>query len=453
MFARHTPILFATTVVLALSVLAVTAKDIFNPTPTLVEEARAALGVEPRRVILSGQFVYVLGANAGGNSVIELRDATTLALIDSRAVDVVIEDLIADPDGSALYAIGTNGTETRFQVLDPKLGALGGVTVPRIGHPSLTIGADKLVAVSGIRTEFADGFFAAVNVRAPRKPALREDFYAGDARRGVLNGWLDPQFGAMFLNVSWDSRLLAVAAGKSYLMSEFRVETASGSLSEPYAITAKLGPNTCRQDQSASFLVADMSRNVLSLVDFDEGFQSLDVLSFVEFDLAPTRAILGRLEGTNMREPSGLVSAACDQSVIFVGSKTSTEVAQFARNDALNTLERVGTLRLPGRPSDLAVAASGDFAVAVSAENRAIIRFGNAADGGTGTRIIGNADVRELQRTLTEIGFPVGSIDGIIGEKTLWALDLAERRLGVDLNPNQNAAELVQILETALQRK
>ncbi len=454
MFARKIPVLMMASMLLSLSIVAASAEDAFRPIPTLAMEARAPLDIEAQNVILSGGFAYVLGVNAAGVSEIEIRDAASLELVGSRATEFTIEDIAADPDRAAVYAVGNNGSATLFQVLDPKLNPLGGITIkPRIGHPTLTTTSDGQVAVSGLQTEFSDGFFAAVDIGNFKEPILRDDIYAVDARRGVLNGWLDTRFGAIFLSAAWDSRLLAVATGKPYLMSEFGVQTANGQLSEPYAITAQFGHDACRGDREPSFLIADMTRNVLSLVDFNEAFQSLDMLSFVEFNLAPTRAIMGRLEGTSMREPAGLISASCDQSVIFLGSKTSYEIAQFARNEDLASLERVGTIKLPGRPADIAVDQSGNFAVAVSAENRAIMRFGNEAKENPSDRIIGDADVRELQRTLTEIGLPVGSIDGILGAKTIRAMNLAERRLGIELNPANDAAQSVEILKRALEPK
>ncbi|MFK7875744.1 MAG: peptidoglycan-binding protein [Paracoccaceae bacterium] len=438
---------------LILSVAPASAEDAFKPIPTLVMDVRAALGIEPQEVIVSGKFAYVLGVNANGASEIEMRDTGSLELIASKAFTFSVEDIAADPSGDAVYMIGNNRSATRFQVLDPKLNPLGSLTIKRrIGHPALTTAPDKTVAISGLRTEYSDGYFAAVDVGSLSEPMLR-DFFVSGARGGVMNGWIDVGFGAMFLNSASDSRLLAVATGKSYVMSEFGVQTASGVLGEPYAIAAQIGHDACRGDQPTSFLVADMTRNILSLVDFDEAFQSLDMLSFVEFNLSPTRATLGLLEGTSMREPAALISASCDQSVIFLGSKTSYEVAQFARNQDLNSLERVGTIKLPGRPNDIVVDRTGDFAIAVSSENRAIMRFVNESAENPGDRVIGDANVRELQRTLTEIGIPVGTIDGIMGTKTMRAVSLAERRFGVELDPTRDVIKSIETLKRALPLK
>jgi len=257
---------------------------------------------------------------------------------------------------------------------------------------------------------------------------------------------LDANYGAIFLNASWDSRVAVVATGKSYVMGEFRVETSSGTLSEPYAVAAQMRRDPCRKEQPTNFLVADMTRSVLSLVEFDESFQSLDLLSVVEFNLAQSGRALDRMPGTSMPQPSGLISASCDQSAIFLGSRTSSELAQFARNNDLASLERVGTVRLPARPVAIAVDPSSEFAVVVSADNRAVMRLSNKKAAVPNERVIGDADVRELQRTLTEIGIPVGSIDGIIGARTKRAVDLAERKFGVELDTGTDIKESVKTL-------
>lgn len=433
---------------LGLMVAPVFAGDSFEPTPTFVMETRTALGIEPQDVALGNGFAYVLGVNADGASTIDVHDAATLAMVATLSVEATIEDIEVDPQTGMIYAIGNDGSASRFQILDAKLNMIGGVSFkPRLGHPSLSTTPDGFVAVSGVRTDYSDGFFAAVDVRDPKKPFLREEFFAADARSGVLNGWLDANYGAIFLNASWDSRFSAVATGKSYVMSEFSVETSTGTLSEPYAVTAQLRNDPCRNDEPTNFLVADMTRSVLSLVEFDESFQSLDMLSLVEFNLAPSRAVLGQLAGTSMREPSGLISASCDQSAIFLGSKTSSELAQFARNKGLASLERVGTIRLPGRPSAIAVDPSSGFAIVVSADNRLIMRLSNKESEAPNERVIGNSDVRELQRTLTEIGIPVGSIDGIIGAKTQRAVSLAERKFGVQLDTQKDIKKSVETLK------
>lgn len=424
------------------------AADEFNPTPTFAIETREALGLTPQDVILSNGFIYVLGSDGDGLSAVEMRDAQTLELLQERKVKAEITDIVADQKTGDVYAIGTAGGATRFQVMDSRLNPLGSAVIkPILAQPSLTTSSRGLVAVSGIDGPDAEGFFAAVDVSKPERPVLREEFFSLNARRGVLNGWLVPEQGTIFLNTSWDSRLAAVATGKSYLMSEFSVETASGSLSEPYAISAAVEDELCRNGAPTSFLVADMSRNVLSLVDFDASFQSLDLLSVVEFNLPQSGPALPVWEGTLIREPSGVIASACDQSVILLGSTTSNQVAQFARNANLATLERVGTVRLPGRPTAIAVDEFARFAIVVSAENRAVMRLSNQTDQTPIERVIGDPEVRELQRTLTEIGIPVGSIDGILGAKTKRAVDLANKKYNLDIDADRELQEAVETLK------
>lgn len=424
------------------------AGEIFEPTPTFIVETRSALGVLPEDVILNNGFAYVLGVNAAGASTLEMRDGKSLDLLRTVSVAGTIEDIAADPNTGSVFAIGRSGRSTQFHVMDAKLNPRGKVAInPLVGYPNLSVSPTGLVAVSGIRSSYSDGFFAAVDVSDSANPIVRDDYFAPNARAGVMNGWLDADYGAIFLNASWDSRLAAIAVGKSYVMSEFSVETASGSYSEPYAVSAVLERHACRRGLPTSFLVADMTRSVLSLVDFDEAFQSLDMLSVVEFNLTRSGGSSTRLAGTSMREPTGLISASCDQSVILLGSTNSIQVAQFARNKDMASLERVGTIRLPSIATALAVDQSASYAVAVSAQNRAIMRLSNQTTEAPVTRVIGNADIRELQRTLTEIGIPVGSIDGIVGARTERAIELAERKFGIEIDTQNDLTGSIERLK------
>ncbi|MBW4709968.1 peptidoglycan-binding protein [Roseobacter sp. YSTF-M11] len=450
-FGTRDNLVAAALALILLAPVPLSAADDFSPVQTFVQQDRAALSIVPEKIALHGRLAYVLGTNSAGVDVIELRDAETLEAITSAPMDIQVDDILVDTRGKALYVLGNDGSSTQLKVLDPKLNRMAGLSIKsRLGYPTLSATSEGLLIISGIRTDFSDGFVGAVDVRNPAEPQTRRDIYSGEARRGASGGWFDADAGALFMNAAWDARLFAIATGKSYVMSEFGVQTASGELSDPYAVTARMSTEDCRAGGATSFLIADMSREVLALVDYNAPFQSLDTQSFVEFNLAPTRARTETLPGTNTRQQAGVISASCDQAVIFLGSRTSYEVAQFARNKFLSSLERVGTIRLPGRPVDIDVSDAGDFALAVSAENRAIMRFGTQSNGGGATRIIGDADVRQLQRILTEAGLPVGSIDGIIGANTLRAVDLAERKFGVQLDAERDIKQTVETLKKAL---
>ncbi|MGC3937329.1 peptidoglycan-binding domain-containing protein [Roseobacter sp. EG26] len=449
--ANYTRMIAAAVTMAMLAPQSTVAGEEFAPVQTLVLETREALSYEPEKVTLQGDVMYILGSNAAGVDVIEIRDTKTLDVLSLAPQELQVDDIAADPRGNALYVIGHDGQLSQLNVLDAKLAPIATKSMKnRLGYPKLSTTADGLLIVSGLRTDFSDGFLGALDIREPSDPQIRSDIYAGEAWGGVAGSWFDARSGALFLNAAWDSRLLALSTGKSYVMSEFGVQTDSGSLGDPYVVSALMGNRGCRNDGATSFLIADLNRDVLTLVDYNEPFQSLDTLSIVEFNLAPTRALSPALPGTDLRLPAGLLSSSCDQSVIFLGSRTSNEVAQFARNEFLSSLERVGTIRLPARPVDIDVSTAGDFAIAVSAENRTVMRFSTPAEDGGPKRIIGDADVRALQRALTEAGLPVGSIDGIIGAKTLRAVQIAEKKYGVKLDATGDIAKTVETLREAI---
>ena len=69
------------------------------------------------------------------------------------------------------------------------------------------------------------------------------------------------------------------------------------------------------------------------------------------------------------------------------------------------------------------------------------------------TSIIGNESVRELQRLLTEMGYSVGSIDGLIGANTLKALELVEDRYLVKLDARNNLETSIDNLRKVIHKK
>ncbi|MFZ5961382.1 peptidoglycan-binding domain-containing protein [Thalassococcus sp. BH17M4-6] len=422
----------------------------FSPVQTLTVENRTALDITPDKVYLQGDDAYVLGTNAAGASVIELRDGQTLQALTSVTLKMAADDLAIDPRGRAVYAIVNDGKSSYVAVFDRKLERIGGLNLRRLlQYAVLSATPDDFLTIGALRTDSSDGFFGVVDVNDPTDPQFRQSYRASDAWRGVTGAWFDAQNLTLFANAAWDSRLQAISVGKERILSEVSEESASKTARQPYATFPLLGNLPCRSGRGTSFLVADMGLQVLSLVDYNDLFQSLDPQSTVSFSLAPTRAISPVLPGTNMREPAGLVSASCDQSVILVGSRLSFEIDQFARNDGLSILELVGTVTLPFLPSDLDVSEDGSYALATSARDNSLLRLA-ATDGGSGSvRIIGDPDVRELQRLLTEIGLPVGSIDGLVGANTLRATALAEKQLGIQLDPQNDLQGSIDLLRRA----
>ena len=61
----------------------------------------------------------------------------------------------------------------------------------------------------------------------------------------------------------------------------------------------------------------------------------------------------------------------------------------------------------------------------------------------------GRDDVRELQRLLSEKGYSVGAVDGVIGDRTLRATSLVGRSTGqkLDIRTQQGIAATVDTLK------
>ncbi len=168
-------------------------------------------------------------------------------------------------------------------------------------------------------------------------------------------------------------------------------------------------------EQRNSIIIADLSSGRLLLADVDEVFSSFDIIQILALKLpGPSNKII---HGKSRL----LVASDAGQRAILVGSEASTEVLVYSRS--ARSLEVQNTIRLPFRPSALGVSPNGDIAAfADDVSGRLVIqaeltrRLDQELDDEEMER------VREVQRQLSELGYPVGLVDGFIGSQTRMAI-------------------------------
>jgi len=291
------------------------------------------------------------------------------------------------------------------------------------------------------------------NASSSNTPTLIEQYRAKIASNGVAAAWLDisqvPP--TAFLNSVFGSGLLAIGLSEKgdVNYSNFSFGK-SGTIYAPFTTFALMPNQLCLDGNlGASFLIADSARRILSLAAYDPDFRSLDVVSLTQLTLEarPNGKPLSYY-GIDILQPTNLLVSSCNHSVIWAGNLNSNEIEQFTFNTNLMAIEKVGTIDLHSRPSGLAMNVPGQFALVISANGNTVTRFQN----GDGS-IVGKAAERELQRLLFERGYSVGTIDGIIGAKTMRAVARFQKRNDVQLNINRDLKGALKAIQSIPESK
>lgn len=428
----------------------------FVPVGTLALVATAPLAITPEKLVLSDGSAFVIGQSDDGRGHVLVLAADTLATTVDRPVDIVPQDIAVSADGRTVFVIGTDGTETRLAIFDRKLDPVAGLAIgDLVDFPSISVTAADVgrLVVGGVQTDRSDPKLFSVDVSDPANPTRTEPMPGAPARHGVTAAWYSQSDETVFLNVAGEAVLLAVDEPTGRTLSDISFVLKSGRGIEPFSTLALLSDRPCREAADPSFLISDAGRDRLILAGYDPYFRSLDLQAEVEPRL---RIVPGSKpvswEGTDILQPSGLVASSCDQSVVWLGNRYSDEIIQFAVNPDVVSLEKVGTIDLPAPPTGLAVSEDGSFALAILQTDKVAMRFASvveaagAAEPGVdlstattrtvtrGLTLIGDPTVRELQRLLIDRGYPVGSIDGMIGPNTSRAAAQYSAQTGTELD-------------------
>ena len=108
-------------------------------------------------------------------------------------------------------------------------------------------------------------------------------------------------------------------------------------------------------------------------------------------------------------------------------------------------MEKTGVVKIGFNPIDFVISLDGNAAFAISKSSRKIARFVQRVGVGD-SFLLGNASVRSVQRRLREIGYPIGSIDGINGPQTKAIIQAFGKDRGVKLNPSNGYRKNTEII-------
>jgi len=431
--AAVAPRAFAATLLMAVAAAfaaaGTSAADRFEPPDLFAETARAPLAATPVGAQLAGDVLVVIGTTDEGRGHVASLDASTLRVRAERAFRTLPVDVAVDARGTVFVVGATADGATRVLAMDADLEPLGAFDIgERLVYPRVSVPVPGRLVVGSLAS-----VMRVVDVSDPATMTRASDFTPPSYSTGVGRTWTSRDDAALFANLSVQSWLVAFDIATARQLGEIGYRLKGGP-EEPFAVAALVEGASCAALDSSSFLVADARRGTLTLAEFDADFRSLDIVTAVETGLDQDPHAAPRpLPGGEVVRPTALVASACDSSVIWVGNVGTSEVIQYAVNDDYGSIEKIGSIELSERPIAFAVAPDADYALAVSADGRTITRHEPGA-GERGTRSIGDPAVRELQRLLTDTGYPVGTIDGVLGPATRRALALYETNTGVEID-------------------
>ena len=194
-----------------------------------------------------------------------------------------------------------------------------------------------------------------------------------------------------------------------------------------------------------SLLIGDHPSLALTIVEFDPVFRTMDVVAnaFVGIRIEPGSSVQTDPINNLVTQPM-LIGSNDSQTTILVGDLFSTQLVQMTRGTRGVTLERVGEIELPGRPSSISVSGDGKAAV-VALANSHEVRILQPSQS-TPNVPDPNAKIKQLQRDLTALGLDVGGIDGKPGAATTSALNTfnSATRSNVSLKSIDDAISVVE---------
>lgn len=168
---------------------------------------------------------------------------------------------------------------------------------------------------------------------------------------------------------------------------------------------------------------------ILHLLRLDPGTQQLTRAGWIDLSQAA-----GEAGGAVGPGTFNLLAASQDGSVIFVGGQGRGEILRFRRDG--DDLLPVGTLRTGDGLKSIEIGADGGFAAVVMRDREGLNRIhviqapASLGEGWRGLPAGGNT-LRQVQSELNRLGFDVGPADGILGPRTISAID--QLRQGKDI--------------------
>lgn len=369
-----------------------------------------------------------IAADDGDAGLVMLLDPLTLQVRARAGLDAPVLALAArdDRDGLAVLT-GRDGLVTLHR-LDAGLRRQGMVSLGRLDQPGLSLTADGRSVVAA---RAGDLSFAVFDAAGRPDDDMRKTY---EAAQPLAGAWVADD--VAYFNAAAEMRISAANLDSGISYSEYQIYYKDGRSLQPFSVAPLLADRQCRAGYETEFLLAHADPGLITLLRADA-----------------ERTILRQVaeSAVDTREPSRdrgavRIASSCNGAAVWLAGAGSSTLSQFSVVREGDRLEQVGTAPLPGPAAALALNWDGESGWVLLRDRPMVIRF--ELSRGEPPPLPGNDAVRELQRLLSERGYPVGAVDGVIGDRTRRAATLIGRSIDrrLDLRTEQGLNEAIKTI-------
>jgi peptidoglycan hydrolase-like protein with peptidoglycan-binding domain len=186
-------------------------------------------------------------------------------------------------------------------------------------------------------------------------------------------------------------------------------------------------PGAGMQERQYSVLVGDLDGDRLLVYDVDPDSETLRLGGTAKLGL---RDLPSQWSGEGQIRSPLVLSADREQRVIAVGRRDGTRVVVFSRFGS--ALERQNIVELADPISDMDVSPDGNLLAILNSAKTSLTVIRNPGEWAAEQGIVAGFDeIREAQRLLSELQYPIGVVDGLDGPKTRRAVSIFQETVGL----------------------
>ncbi len=344
-----------------------------------------------------------------------------------------------------------------YQIKPDTLEVLNEVEIPALKAPVAYVDDMGRVMIGGISASAKSRSLhllvdSSLSKEAQNVP--QELLQAALLREPVLDMWWSGSDKRVFVNLGGQARFLAIPGNTRQPEGSFTIDSKSNDQVVPFSIAGNVRDRAAcapwvDPDLPSTFIAVNYQIGAVMLLEFDPNFGDFDVVGRGNLAQNLDRGTrFANYEGTDIMIPPMLIDASCTHSVLLIGNRYSRELDYFTRPDDLFGFEKVETIRLPRAPSFVRVSESGFTSIvgfedtskiAVYVLEAPLASVIETAVEEQATRSIAESDkdiARKIQRLLISAGYQIGSVDGIIGKRTMAAIEvfLSDSETEIDAN-------------------
>ncbi len=398
-----------------------------EPQPALSEASSAELPISGKMMGIAADGL-VVAADDGDGGRLMLLGLETLTIKASTRLDAPILALAVreDQNGAAVLT-GHNGV-VALHHFGQGLERLRTTMLGRLDGPALSLTAEGRAVVAA-----RDGDVRFSVYDAEGLPIVQRAVY--EAGQPLAGAWVVGD--VAYFNAANGMRLSAadLVTGASY--SDYQIYFKDGRTVLPFSVAPLLADRSCRGEFQTEFLLADAELGLLTLLRADTDRSILRQVAEASVNTRETVANGGPVR----------IASSCNGAAVWLMGATSRILSQFSIVREGDRLEQVGAIPLSGPVAALALDWNGKSGWVLLRDQPQIIRFELSQR--EPPPLPGDDAVRELQRLLSERGFPVGAVDGVIGDRTRRATSLIGRSTGriLDIRTQDGVSQAIEILK------